>query len=359
MSLAERIVNQCLGITAKDNVTILLYPHDIQLAEEIADECFKKGADVLLNLYTDKYFLSYYTNLSIESLRQPSVFCRALTANSTAEIFMGGTYDPSILKKIPEEKYAANDEGEAKAHSPLSRQRKIRNLGIGNSMLTEPRAKNYGFSFAKWKRMLDAAANVDYEKLAATGAMLKAKLENSKEIHIKGRGGTDLTLDVTGSKWYVSDGIIDPTDIKDENFTDEVPAGSIFAATKQNGAQGRVVFNASTPFHGVNLGKIQLSFRDGRVTQFFTDEVSKVAREMWKAARGDKDKIAFFGLGFNPKALPGYTSNNIVSGAVTIGIGGNEDIGGKNRPGFNFVDYVLGATVQADGKTIVRHGKIV
>jgi len=359
MSLAEKIVNQCLGITAKDDVSILLYPHNIPLAEEIADECFKKGADVLLNLYTYKYYLSYLTQLSTESLKQPSVFCRALTENSTVEIWMPGTYDPTVLKKFPADKNAAASEGEAKAHWPLAKEKKVRNLFVGTSLLTEPRAKTYGFNYQKWKRMMEAASNVDYEKLAASGRRLKAALEDAKTIQVKRRGGTDLTLDVTDSKWYLADGLIDQADIKEENFSDEVPAGSIYAAPKQKGAQGKVIFNAVTPYFGVNLRKIQLSFRDGKVTQFFTDPASKVARDQWKAAGGDKDRIALFGIGFNPKAEPGYTSNNIVSGAVSIGIGGNMDIGGKNKPGFTFVDQVIGATVQADGKTIVKQGKIV
>ena len=359
MSLAEKIVSQCLDVTSKDNVTIFFYSHNIPLAEEIADQCFKKGADVLLNLYTDKYYLSYVTNLSVESLRQPSVFCQALTANSSVEIWMPGTYDPTILRKIPAEKSAAVDEGEAKAHWPLSKEKKVRSLFVGTSMLTEPRAKTYGFNYQRWKRMTEAAANVDYDLLAKTGRKLKASLEGAKTIYVKGRGGTDLTLDMTGSKWHISDGIVDKTDIKEENFGDEVPAGSIYAAPRQKGAQGRVIFNASTPYHGINLKKIQLSFRDGRVTQFFTDAASKVARNEWKAAKGDKDKIALFGIGFNPKAEPGYTSNNIVGGAVTIGIGANQDIGGKNKPGFFFVDQVIGATVKADGKTVIKQGRIV
>jgi leucyl aminopeptidase (aminopeptidase T) len=53
-SLAKQIVNRCLNVTEKDNVSILMYPHTMKLAEEISVECFKKGADVLLNLYTDE-----------------------------------------------------------------------------------------------------------------------------------------------------------------------------------------------------------------------------------------------------------------------------------------------------------------
>ena len=81
MSLASRIVNSCLAVTSRDNVTIFLYPHNLALAEEIADECFKKGADVNLSLYSDQFLLSYLTRLSVESLEQPSVFCKAAVSS--------------------------------------------------------------------------------------------------------------------------------------------------------------------------------------------------------------------------------------------------------------------------------------
>lgn len=67
MSLASSVVNDCLRITEKDNVTVLLYPHSLRLAEDIAEECFKSGADVILNLYTDRYMASYHDLLSVES----------------------------------------------------------------------------------------------------------------------------------------------------------------------------------------------------------------------------------------------------------------------------------------------------
>ena len=60
-----------LGINEQDNVTTYFYPHTLRLAEETAKECFKKGADVLLNLYTDRYHESYLTHLTYTSPRKP------------------------------------------------------------------------------------------------------------------------------------------------------------------------------------------------------------------------------------------------------------------------------------------------
>jgi len=189
MSLASSIVNRCLRITDKDNVTVFLYPHTLALAEDVAHECFRKGADVLLNLYTDRYQLSYMNELPIDSLKQPSVFCKALTENSTAEIWMGAIYNPRLLRKISPERSAASGEGETKAHWPLSKEKKVRSLGVGLSMVTEPRAHTYGFNYRKWKKMMYEASNVSYSRLAEIGKRLRERLAGANTIRVTCPGG--------------------------------------------------------------------------------------------------------------------------------------------------------------------------
>jgi aminopeptidase len=359
MSLAHSVVNDCLRITERDNVTILLYPHNLSLAEEIAEECFEKGADVLLNLYTDRYLTSYYRLLSEESLRQPSVFCKALTENSTAEIYMAGTYDPMVLRQITPEKSAANSEGEAKAHYPLSKEKKVRSLSIGLALVTKPRARAYGFNYNRWNRMMQAAASVDYQKLARTGRTLMESLKDAKSITVTGPGPTDISFDVSGRRWRLSDGVIDEEDMRTENFDDELPAGSLYVAPIEESAHGKVAFNAATPLMGTRVTGVHLSFADGRVTQFTGDRNAARLKKDWEKGTGDKDRIGYFAIGFNPKAEAGYTVNTVAYGAVSIGIGGNEYLGGKNRPGFFHVGTLTGATVKADGRTILQKGKVL
>ena len=74
---------------------------------------------------------------------------------------------------------------------------------------------------------------------------------------------------------------------------------------------------------------------------------------------GDKDRIGYFEIGFNPRAETDYTVNDIAYGAVSIGIGGNESLGGKNKSSFSYAGTLTGATVEADGRTVLRKGKIV
>jgi leucyl aminopeptidase (aminopeptidase T) len=343
----------------KDNVTIFLYPHNLVMAEDIAEACFKKGADVLLNLYTDRYMKAYHDLLSEDSLKTPSVFCKALTENSTAEVFMAGVYDPAVLRTIDPAKSAAASEGEAKAHFPLSKEKKVRTISIGLSAVTKPRAKAYGFDYGKWGKMMQAATAVDYKKLAETGRALMDSLIDAKSISVTGYGGTDISFDISGRRWRLSDGVVDDEDIRNDNLDDEIPAGSLSLAPVEDSAQGRVAFNTSTPAMGTNVSGVRWRFAKGRLTQFSGDKsVARVKRE-WEKAAGDKDKLALFAIGFNPKAEVGYLVNPIANGAVSIGIGGNEFIGGKNKPGFFHMGTLTGATVKANGRIIVNKGKIV
>ena len=170
-TLAENAVKNCLRIRPDDNVTIFFYPHTLSLAEDLATECFKVGADVLLNLYTDKYYTAYMKHLSTEKLRQPSAFCRGLSNISTATFWLGAAYDPVVYRRVPPEKMAANDEAETEAHLPM-RDRKVRSLGFAIGQVTRPRAKAYGFNFATWERMVQEASAVPAKTLTATGQRL-------------------------------------------------------------------------------------------------------------------------------------------------------------------------------------------
>ncbi len=359
MRLADQVVNTCLRITKSDNVTIFLWPQDIPLAEEIANECFRKGADVLLNLYTDRYFLSYLRELSVESLKEPSVFCKALTENSTVQIWMGAAQDPNVLRRIPPEKLAANSEGERRAHWPLAKEKKVKSLGIGMVYVTEARAKVYGLGYAKWRRMMRSASSIDHKQLARTGKRLKRKLQAARTIQITGPGETDLAFELTERPWHISDGIIDRTDIKEENFDDQIPAGSIYTAPVEESAQGTITFNVPEPYMGYQLGPLRWSFRDGKLVEFKGGPSNRRLKRDWSKASGDKDRIASFTVGFNPKAKTGYTVNHLAAAAITIGIGGNEDLEGKNESSFYAARTIEGATLKADGRTIVKAGKLV
>jgi leucyl aminopeptidase (aminopeptidase T) len=357
-TLAQLAVNKCLRIKPEDNVAVFFNPHFTKMAEDIAVECFRNGADVLLNAWTDRYHLAELTYLSEESLRQPSVWCRQLTLNATAEFFLGGVYDPAIFRKMSPEKLAANDEGESASHEPYSRQRKVRTLSLGVGLVTKPRAKTYRFNFKTWERMMMAASNVNPDEIAAKATQIVNMIRSAEKIKLTSPIGTGLEFSVKGRKLRVNDGIVDEGDIEEEALNASIPAGSVETTIVEDSANGRVVLDVPTPWAGRTIRRIEWTFQDGRVVAFDGDKNALELRKQWEIASGDKDRIAMLTIGLNPKAKSGYTINDVVEGAIGVGIGGNEDAGGNNKRGFYYSGTLSKASLMLDGRMLVDRGKL-
>ena len=339
-------------------MTVFFYPHTQRLAEEIATECFKVGADALLNLYTDAYWLAYMKHLSVESLRQPSVFCRGLTELSTAEFWCGATYDPAVFRKVPPEKMAANDEGETIAHEP-AHARKVRSLWLAMGQVTRPRAKAYGFSFPAWERMVSEASSVPPAKLQADGKRVAAVLGSADRVRVTAPNGTDLEFSVAGRPARVSDGVVDEEDIARGAFGSSIPTGSVDVCPVETSAEGTVAFDLPQPWAGRTIRRLRWGFSGGRLTSWEGDAVAERLKDQWDRASGDRDRIAYLQIGVNPRAKFGFLQNDIVRGAVLIGAGGNQFSGGPNKSSFSHAQTVSRATVEVDGKPLVRGGKLV
>jgi len=357
--LATTIVRDCLRITPEDNVTIFLYPHNIPFAEDLSRECFRVGADVNLSLYTDRFYEDYMTLLPEENLRRPSVFCRSLTEASTAEIWLGSPYDPAVFRRVPAAKIAATNEGESAAHFGPARERKVRALGVGLGAVTRPRAKAYGFPYATWERVLREASSVKPQRLTAEGKRVGALLESARHARIASPNGTDLDVSLAGRKAFVYDGVVDEGDIAAGALNASLPAGHVSVAPDETSATGRVVFDVPQAWAGRSIRRLEWEFSGGRVTSFAGDRGALALRTEWEASAGDKDRIGTLSVGLNPKARLGFLWNEIVRGAVSIGLGGNEDEGGKNRPGFYHAQALGDATLELDGEAVVRRGKLV
>lgn len=358
-TVAQLAVNKCLRIRSEDNVTVFFNPHFTKLAEDIAIECFKNGADVLLNAWTDRYHLAELTYLSEESLRQPSVWCRELTRNATAEFFLGGVYDPAIFRKMSPEKMAANEEGESASHEPYGRERKVRTLGLGVGLVTKPRAKTYRFNFKTWERMMLAASSVNPEEIAKKATEVVDRLQSAEKIKVTSPSGTGLEFSVKGRKPRVNDGIIDERDIMEEALNASIPAGSIETTILEDSANGKAVLDVPTPWAGRTIRRMEWTFQNGKVVAFDGDKNALELRKQWEVASGDKDRISMLTIGLNPKAKPGYTVNELVEGAIGIGIGGNEDADGNNKRGFYYSGTIGKASLILDGTTFVSNGKFV
>lgn len=355
--IASRVVNECLGIVAGDVVAITTYPHTIPLANAIAMECYKKDADPITVLDTDEVFYGHMRTLSEGSLRTTSKHCLGLADYVKYYIWLGGPEDPGPMKEIPESKFSALFEGE-KAHYDKSL--KMRNLsaGLAIGQVTPQRSRTYGFDHDAWKAMVEAAMAVSPKELSEAGMKLEPVLSGTGRVRVTAPNGTDLTFELGGRTPHIYDGILDEQDIKRGSLGVGLPAGSVEVSVLEDTAEGTVIFDVPVPQVGVLIKEMKWFFRGGKLVELSAKENEKSIKGLYDGASGDKNKLGGLSIGLNPKAKTGYLENAIPEGAVTLFIGDNRELGGKNESDWGFPGTLRHATVRVNGKTIVKEGKL-
>jgi leucyl aminopeptidase (aminopeptidase T) len=306
---------------------------------------------------TDDLFYQQAFDLPLEYLKESDPFGSAVLDVATANIFIQGPENPDRLSQIDPARINAMTEADRPYYERFL-ERKIRTADISLGYVTPQRAKTYGFDYEAWKQDFHDAMDVKYEDMRNLGNKIGKMLESAAEAHITSGNGTDLTIELEGRTARVYDGVIDDEDIEKGAFFTMLPAGHVAVPTKERGASGRYVSDVPEPREGVLARDVTLDFKNGRLESLKCGKNCKVIEEMWKTAKGDKDQAGALMIGLNPKKKLGFMSNQIVLGAVTIGLGDNRDIGGKLESSFMFNCTVAKPTVELDGKTIIKRGKL-
>ncbi len=127
-------------------------------------------------------------------------------------------------------------------------------------------------------------------------------------------------------------------------------------AAVENSAKGTFVADVAVPSLGRLVEGIAWTFHNGKVTEFTAKRNLRFAQTNWEEASGAKDMFGGVVFGLNPKALPGFLQNGIVSGTVSIGIGDNREAGGSNDSSYGFGASLAHGTVEIGGKTVIEGG---
>jgi hypothetical protein len=183
-------------------------------------------------------------------------------------------------------------------------------------------------------------------------------------IHVTTPEGTDISFEV-GDRPFTSQ-IGDASRSRMQNARTridrdiELPAGVLRVAPIETSANGRVFLPVWRPVwtEGRNL---TLQFANGHVAIQGVNS-DKIDQEL-NAAGGDARMFREFALGFNPalRVSPespfiGYYGYG--SGVVRLSLGDNEEMGGANRGGGVYWNFIHNATVTAGNKTLVQDGNL-
>src|SRR4030081_2685314 len=195
---------------------------------------------------------------------------------------------------------------------------------------------------------------LDYRKLRPGMKALKALMEKTDRVEIKGPG-TDLRFSIKGIPAVICGG--------DRN----IPDGEVFTAPVKSSVEGHITFNAPTIYQSIAFDGIRLDFRQGKIVDATSNQTEKLNKILDSDAGARY--LGEFSLGFNPHVLQPMRDilfDEKIAGSfhLTPGQAYEEaDNGNRSQVHWDMVsiqrsDYG-GGEIYFDGKLIRRDGEFL
>ena len=153
---------------------------------------------------------------------------------------------------------------------------------------TPSMAQLAGMSTEAFEDFYFDVCTLDYRKLRPGMKALKALMERTNRVEIKGPG-TDLRFSIKGIPAVICGG--------DRN----IPDGEVFSCPVKESVEGHVTFNAPTIYQGTSFDGIRLDFREGKVVEAVSNHTETLNKILDSDAGARY--IGEFSLGFNPRVL--------------------------------------------------------
>jgi leucyl aminopeptidase (aminopeptidase T) len=357
-TIAKRVVHTSLQIHEDDMVLIETWQHTIDLASDIALECYRTGAKPLITLMTDRLWWRALEEIPEQYFRKtPRLILNAIES-ATVWIGLGGPEDPTKFREVPSSRLEPFFEGERPVVDKTI-ERKIRAIKVLLGDVTPQRARAYGFDYARWLKNTEESIKVDYAKMTELGKKIGSRLERGSRVHLTSKLGTDLRFEITKRPVQIQDGIVDQEDIERGLVSTQLPSGKLEVPPIENSARGTIIFDTPRALKGRLIQNLRFVFEKGRVKEFQATKYEDMFREVFEATRGEKDRIGQFAIGLNPKMeLIGYPTDELALGTATVGIGANKGIGGENDSSLYFSGTITKPTIEIDGSAIMVDGRL-
>ena len=219
---------------------------------------------------------------------------------------------------------------------------------------TPSMAQLAGMSTEAFEDFYFDVCTLDYRKLQPGMKALKALMEKTDRVEVKGPG-THLRFSIKGIPAVICGG--------DRN----IPDGEVFTCPVKNSVQGHVTFNAPSIYQGVGFDGIRLEFRDGKIVEATSNQTEKLNKILDSDAGARY--IGEFSLGLNPRVLEPMRDilfDEKIAGSFhfTPGQAYDEaDNGNRSQVHWDMVNIQRpeygGGEVYFDGKLVRRDGEFL
>ncbi len=364
LAARETLIESAVRVALRDrirlrrgeNLIVESWPHGLDIAREAVYQARAMGAHPMLIVEDEKALFRSLETLKPGATRAGAHEWGAL-AKANAYFFVPG---PANLPRAWAlggkwgAAYPSNSEWYDRA-----KRAKIRGVRFLYGWTSAERAAAYGLDLEAWREMVLEAAAVTPGQIRPKGAKLSRILERGKRVAITAPNGTDFTVGLAGRSAQVDDGSVSAQDLKDgENMT-QAPAGQLWVAPDERTAEGKFVADRPSLSLGRAVKGAEFEFKGGKLASAAFRENGELFDKAFAKAKGDKDRVGMLIFGLNPKVRPGFPQDPVAAGEVTLTLGYNNEVGGKNKTEFQVLAPLASATVEVDGKKVVDGGRLL
>jgi aminopeptidase len=189
---------------------------------------------------------------------------------------------------------------------------------------------------------------LDYAKMSRAMQPLKALMERTDRVRLKGPGETDLSFSIKGIPAIPCDGKVN------------IPDGEVFTAPVRDSVNGVIKFNAPTIYRGTTHNDIRLVFKNGKIVEATSSATAKL-NEVLNADEGAR-YVGEFAIGFNPyctKPMKDILFDEKIAGSIHFTPGACYDEASNGNKSAVHWDMVMRQDPEAGGGEIWFDDKLV
>jgi leucyl aminopeptidase (aminopeptidase T) len=359
-ALAPALV-QSAAIKVGDLVSISGGPAMVEEMEALGLEVQKAGGRPLLILDSPTLIRNFYADVPEKQIERSPTSWEAFYAQSVDVAFeLPLGEDFMSLRSKDLDRTRRVDQVMAGLDKATAAQRdkgKTRTLSVSVPTLSD--TASIQMDYGEYERMQWSAIEADYKEMASKGEQIRKILAGAKKLHITSAEGTDFTVNLGPRQIFVRAGVVAPgTKGTAASRYSSLPSGYIVFAPMETTGNGKV--RTAEDQCEKPVKDETMDVRNGMPENVTagSDEAC-VQRSLKEAGR-----LGNITIGLNPNVkydhVPSYGPQlQNAAGVVQIGFAPNQDLGGANRPApGGWSVPLLKATVEADGKVIVKDGKL-
>jgi aminopeptidase len=361
--IAKQVVTTSAGVKPGDIVVITGGQHTMPLMEAVAVEVARAGGQPTLMLTTDKVARAVNMDTPEAAIQAPksnSWILQAdvlitLPAYEDSRAVMAGM-SPARQAKFTQAAAAAGFTKQLDAS-------KLR--GVFVSYPNKRFAEAQQLAYPAYEQMIWGGIGADYTVIAGQAEQLKQTLTAGHKLHITSPAGTDLTMMLVGRPVFADDGVVSAADQQEKlvyNRTARLPGGLLYGTCQETSATGRLAVAHDVLAENKPLTNFKADLKNGQVENIRAEVGAEAFQKQLAPLGPSVLQVSRFSIGLNP-VMKGQGDTtyqpNTAAGMVYVSTGNNALYGGQNQTPGSWSFAIVNATVEVDGKVIVRNGQLV